>query len=98
VLAIDGTYKPAFDMARRFKLDLGTGRAPAGGVDLDSDAIAVGGAIAPVEDELDFDPLHRALREGRATVDDEQAHGQQEKGQPAPGAEARETHCHGPSR
>lgn len=56
VLAIDGTFKPAFDMARRFKLDLaGAGRPPAE-VDLDSDALAPGG-IAPIEDELDFDDI-----------------------------------------
>jgi tetratricopeptide (TPR) repeat protein len=56
VLGIDGTYKPAFDLARRYKLDLaGAGRPPAE-VDLDSESLAAGG-IAPVDEEPDFDDL-----------------------------------------
>ncbi len=58
VLAVDGTYKPAFDLARRFKLDLAAER-PAGSdgeIDLDSDALVAGG-IAPIDDELDFDDI-----------------------------------------
>jgi len=47
VLGLDGTHKPAFELARRYKLELGGrgGEAPAGG------------GVAPIDDELDFDDL-----------------------------------------
>jgi tetratricopeptide (TPR) repeat protein len=56
LLGLDAGYRPAFDLARRFKLDLaGAGRPPGGEIDVDSDPRA--GRVAPVDDELDFDDL-----------------------------------------
>jgi pilus assembly protein FimV len=58
LLQVDGTYRPAFELARRFKLDVAAER-PAGSVgeiDLDSDAIAAG-QVAAIDEDIDFEDI-----------------------------------------
>ncbi|HUH03776.1 MAG TPA: tetratricopeptide repeat protein [Kofleriaceae bacterium] len=59
LLAIDGTYQPALDLARRFRLEIVSGPEVeivedfSDAIELDPDALE-DGSIAPVDDELDF--------------------------------------------
>ncbi|MCB9574230.1 MAG: tetratricopeptide repeat protein, partial [Kofleriaceae bacterium] len=53
VLSIDGAYRPALELARRFRLDLSGDPAE---IDLDSAEIRAG-AVAAVDDDLDFDGI-----------------------------------------
>lgn len=58
ILAMDGTYEPAYELARRFHLELASGPQVeiiedySDAIEIDADSL--GGAVEPVEEEIDF--------------------------------------------